>query len=215
MSWMTDNVVFLAFIAALCSADMMTFGQFMICRPIFCAPLMGFFMGDIGTSVWVGIIAEMIWINATPMGIAIPIDISLLGVLPAFWMCKYFAGLQEAAIWGLVLAVPFAYLYKIINAFGKDFNTRVMYWVEKGVQKGKYRRIDIGIIAGLFFFVAKAFLFYIFAMTVGGWMYKYIYLKFPTFVIEGFRKAWYLLPISGFGIVVCNFKKIKISFLRH
>ncbi|GMO66967.1 MAG: hypothetical protein Nk1A_4790 [Endomicrobiia bacterium] len=59
-SCVSENTVFLAFISALCSADVIAIGQFMICRPIFCAPLLGFFMGDISAGLWIGMIVEMI-----------------------------------------------------------------------------------------------------------------------------------------------------------
>ena len=78
---MAENVIFLAFIAALCTVDIIVFGQFMICRPIFCASLIGFFMDDIGTALWIGMIVEMIWINTIPMGVAVPIDISSISIL--------------------------------------------------------------------------------------------------------------------------------------
>ncbi|MDR1784516.1 MAG: PTS sugar transporter subunit IIC [Endomicrobium sp.] len=214
MLCVNKNIVFLAFVSALCSADVIAIGQLMICRPIFCAPLIGFFMGDVSAGLWIGIIVEMIWINAVPIGVAVPIDVSVLGTLSTFWMCKYFMGLHEAAIWGLVLAIPFAYLYKLIDIWGRDFNTKLMHWVERRVQNGEYRYINIGVAVGLFFFIAKAFLFYIFSMTIGGWIYRFIYSEFPNFVLKGFQKAWYLLPICGFGMAMCNFRKIRILFRR-
>jgi PTS system mannose-specific IIC component len=157
-------------------------------------------------------ITEMIWINAIPMGVAVPIDISLASILSTFWVCKYFGGLREAAIWGLILAVPFTYLYRWIDVGGRSFNIKIMHWVEKGIQNEKYGRINLGIISGLFFFVLRAFLFYMFAMIIGGWIYANIYLQFPELVLEGFKKAWYLLPISGFGMVIHNFMSKKLRF---
>jgi mannose/fructose/N-acetylgalactosamine-specific phosphotransferase system component IIC len=210
-----ENVIFLAFVAALCAVDIIGFGQFMICRPIFSAPLMGFLMSDISTALWIGMIAEMIWINIIPMGVAVPIDISSISILSTFWACKYFASLHEAAIWGLILAVPFAYLYRWIDVWGRNFNTRIMHWVEKGIQNGKDGRINLGIFSGLFFFVLRAFLFYVFAMIIGGWIYENTYLKLPELVLDGLKKAWYLLPVSGFGMVIHNFRNIKTLSLRH
>ncbi|MDR3256977.1 MAG: PTS sugar transporter subunit IIC [Endomicrobium sp.] len=211
---MTESIVLLAFIAALCSTDMTAFGQFMICRPIFCAPLIGFLMGDIGTSLWIGMISEMIWVNEIPMGVAVSVDVSAISILSTFWVCKYFKDSQEAAIWGLILAVPFTYFYREIDVAGRNFNIKLMHWVEKGIQNGKYGRINTGIVASLFFFVLRAFLFYMFAMIVGGWIYEGIYLQFSAFILEGFRKAWYLLPVVGFGMVIYNFRNIKIQFMR-
>jgi mannose/fructose/N-acetylgalactosamine-specific phosphotransferase system component IIC len=212
---MAENVIFLAFIAALCTVDIIGFGQFMICRPIFCAPLVGFLMGDIDTALWIGMIAETIWINIIPMGVAVPIDISSISILSTFWVCRYFMSLHEAAIWGLILAVPFAHLYRWIDVWGRNFNIRIMHWVEKGIQNGKAGRINLGIASGLFLFVSRAFLFYVFAMIIGGWIYANTYLQFPESVLDGFKKAWYLLPVSGFGMVIHNFRNIKTPFLRH
>jgi PTS system mannose-specific IIC component len=211
----TENIIFLAFIGALCSTDITAFGQFMICRPIFCAPVIGFFMGDISVGLWIGMIVEMLWVNAIPMGVSIPIDISLISILSTFWVCKYFTGSQEAAILGLILSVPFAYLYREIDISGRNFNTKIMHWVEKGITKEKYCYIAAGVFIGLFLFIARSFLFYVFAMIVGGWIYLGIYLQLPELVLSGFRKAWYLLPIAGFGMVIYNFKSVKIPFIRN
>ncbi|MDR3253878.1 MAG: PTS sugar transporter subunit IIC [Endomicrobium sp.] len=212
---MVENIVLLAFIASLCSADTAAFGQFMISRPIFCAPFIGFLMGDIGTSIWIGMIVEMIWINAVPMGVALPIDTSAISILSVVWVCKYFKESHRAAIWGLVLAVLFAYLYRTIDIYGRKLNIKIMHWVEKGIRYGKYGRIDMGVIVSLFFFVARSFLFYVFAMIIGGWIYKAVYFQFPEFILLGFEKAWYILPIAGFGMAIYSYRNIKVKFKRR
>jgi PTS system mannose-specific IIC component len=208
-----ENVIALSFIAALCSCDVTAFGQFMICRPIFCGPAFGFLMGDISAGLWIGMISEMIWTNALPLGVAIPLDVSAATILPVVWVCKYFTGSQEAAICGLILSVPFAYFYKEIDIFGRTYNVKIMHWIEKGLQNGKEWRINSGIIIGLLFFIARAFLFYIAAIIVGGWIYAGVYLQIPAFILEAFRKAWYLLPVFGFGIAAYNFRS-AIPFLK-
>ncbi len=208
-----ESIFILVLLAAICSLDMTAFGQFMICRPIFCAPLFGFLMGDITTGLWVGMIAEMVWINAIPMGVAVPVDTSSISILATFWSCKYFTGSQEAAIWGLILAIPFAYFYKEIDISGRNFNIKVMRWVESGIHAGKEGRINVGIFIGLFLFLLRAYIFYFLAMVVGGWIYQGIYLQLPAFIMAGFKKAWYLLPVLGFGAVLYNFRTIKIPFM--
>jgi PTS system mannose-specific IIC component len=208
------SIIFIAFIGAVCSIDITAFGQFMICRPIFCAPIIGFFMGDINIGLWIGMIAEMFWVNAIPMGVIVPVDVSLIGILPTFWVCKYFTGLNEAAIFGLVLAVPIAYLYREIDIFGKKINIKIMYLAEKGIQNGNNRCIDLSIFTGLFFFIIRAFAFYVLTIIVGGFIYKAIYLLIPGFILLSFRKAWYLLPAVGFGVALYNLKSTKILFSR-
>ncbi|MCL2485642.1 MAG: PTS sugar transporter subunit IIC [Endomicrobia bacterium] len=209
-----ENIFVLAFIAAWCSADVTAFGQFMIYRPIFCAPLIGFLTGDVTSGLWLGMIAEMVWINAVPLGVAVPIDISLISMLSTFWVNKYFPGIQEAAIWSLVFAIPFAYLYKEIDIAGRKFNIKIMHWVERGVQKDKESRINLGIFFGLFLFVLRLYIFYLIAMGFIGILYQMIYLQFPAFMVAGFKKAWFLLPVLGFGAILHNFRNIKVPFLE-
>jgi PTS system mannose-specific IIC component len=210
-----ESTIILALIAAFCSADITAFGQFMICRPIFCAPLFGYLMGDITTGLWIGMIVEMVWINAIPMGAAVPIDIASISINATFWACKYYPATQEAAICALIFAIPFAYFYKEIDISGRNRNIGLMRWVERGVQDGKEWVINAGIFLSLFMFILRAFVFYLIAMFLGGVIFQLIYLQMPGFVIAGFKKAWYLLPILGFGSVLYNFKNIRIPFIKR
>jgi PTS system mannose-specific IIC component len=52
-------------------------------------------------------------------------------------------------------------------------------------------------------------------MIAGGWIYSGIYLQLPVFVLSGLRKAWYLLPVLGFGAVFYNFRNIKMPFFKR
>lgn len=210
-----ESTIILALIAALCSLDITAFGQFMICRPIFCAPLFGYLMGDISTGLWIGMIVEMVWINAIPMGAAVPIDIASISINATFWACKYYPGIQEAAICALMFSIPFAYFYKEIDINGRNRNIGLMRWVEKGVQAGKEWRINAGIFLSLFLFLLRAFAFYLIVMLLGGVIFQLLYLQMPGFVVAGFKKAWYLLPILGFGAVLYNFKNIRIPFIKR
>jgi len=212
---MMTSVYLLAFIAVLCSLDITAFGQFMICRPVFCAPLFGFLMGDINSGLWIGMIAEMVWINAIPMGVAVPVDIASISIMSTFWACKYFPGIHEAAMWAMAFAVPFAYFYRETDIAGRNFNIKIMRWVERGIEKNEESRINWGLFWGLFFWVVRLFAFYLLAMIVGGWIFQGIYLQFPVFVTAGFKKAWYLLPILGFGAVLYNLRNIKIPFMKR
>ena len=36
----------------------------------------------------------------------------------------------------------------------------------------------------------------------------------PLYVIIGLKKAWYYLPVFGFGMVLNNFKNMKIPFIK-
>ncbi|MDR0485793.1 MAG: PTS sugar transporter subunit IIC [Elusimicrobiota bacterium] len=210
----TDQIIIAAVIAALCSCDNVAFGQFMLSRPIFCAPLFGYLSGDIGTGLWMGMIAETIWINTLPLGAAIPLDISALGILPVFWSAKYFAAIPHSAVFGLLLALPFAYLAKEIDILGRIVNTKLMLRLERELFEFGKAEIGKTIFMGLSLFFVKFFIFYVFAFYFGGWIFQKLYLCLPPFIIFTLSKLWYLLPALGFGSAAYIFAGLKLPFFR-
>jgi len=208
------NIFLVSFIGAFCSADITAFGQFMIYRPIFCAPIIGFFAGDVITGFCIGVISELFWIKTVPMGVAVIPDISMIGILSTFWTCAYFPGFKDAAILSILLAIPFAYLYRWIDILGRKLNVKIMHWVGDGIKDAKIWRIEIGIWSGLLFFLLRAFLFYLFAIAIGGKLFCDIYAQLPKYVLSGLAKAWYLFPAAGFGAAY-NMTNIRVLFLGN
>lgn len=209
-----EQLVLFSFIGAILSADITMFGQFMISRPIFCGPLFGYFLGDIHTGLWLGMIVEMMWINAIPMGVSVPVDLTMMTSLAVIWSCHFFQGSQEAAIFALAVAVPCAYLYREVDLAGRLFNTKIMHWVEKGVEEGDEKRISKGIYLGLLFFFIRTFVMYGLLIFLGGLFYKGIYSYLPIQIVIALKKSWYYLPVFGFGAVLYNFRNIKIPFIK-
>src|SRR3989339_1766376 len=100
-----SEIIALSFLAALLSVDVTLFGQFMISRPIVCGPLIGYFLGDIKTGLWVGMLVDLIWIGNIPMGAAIPTYATAMTVLPTIWASISFPGHKAPAVLALLLAV--------------------------------------------------------------------------------------------------------------
>ena len=134
--------------------------------------------------------------------------------LAVIWSCSFFQGNQESAIFALALAIPFAYLYKEVDLAGRLFNTKIMHWVEKGLEQGYEGRIQKGIYLGLIFFFIRTSVMYGILLFLGGLLYKEMYSYLPVPVIIAFKKAWYYLPVFGFGAVLYNFRNIKIPFIN-
>lgn len=210
----TFSLLLLSILAAVCSSDITMFGQFMISRPIFAGALFGYILGDIYLGLWLGMIIEMLWINELPMGSAVPVDLTMMTILSVVWTLISFKGDPSAAIFALVLAIPFSYLYREVDIAGRLFNTKIMHWVENGIENGKEHRITLGIIYGLTFFMLRAITCYFIFFIVGNLIYKQIYAFLPIEILFCLKKAWFYLPICGFGIVLYNFKSIKFPSIR-
>lgn len=212
---MITDFILLSFLAAVFSADITMFGQFMISRPIFCGPFFGFLTGDIHTGLWIGMIVEMIWVNAIPLGCAVPVDLTFMTILSVIWSTLLFQGSQEVAMFSLALAVPFAYIYMEVDFAGRLFNTKIMHWVERGIEEGKEKRISRGLFLGLFLFIIRTALMYFLFLLFGSIIIKKVFATdIPFYVLLGLKKAWIYLPVFGFGMVLNNFKNIKIPFIK-
>ena len=195
---MITTYITLSFLAAIFSADITMFGQFMISRPIFCGPFFGLLAGDIHTGLWLGMIIEMIWVNAIPMGCAVPVDLTFMTILSVVWSTILFQGSQEVAIFSLALAVPFSYMYKEVDFAGRLFNTKIMHWVERGVKNGKEKRIAVGLFFGLFLFILRTSVMYFLFILLGSIIIKKVFATdIPFYVLLGLKKAWYYLPVFG------------------
>ncbi len=205
---MIETVILLSVLGAFLSMDITMFGQFMISRPIFAGPLIGYILGDIQTGFWLGMIVEMMWINTVPLGSSIPVDLTMMTVLSVSWTCLHFKGSQDGAIFALAMAIPFAYLYREIDIGGRNFNTKIMHWIEKGLEQGKEYRISLGLYSGLGLFLLRAFIVYAVFMILGGLIYVNMKVYIPVTLEIAFKKAWYYLPVFGFGLVLHNFKNV-------
>ena len=209
-----DNLVIFSIIGAILSADITMFGQFMISRPVFCGALFGYILGDTYTGLWLGMIIEMMWVNAIPMGVAVPVDLTMITSLGVIWSCTFFKGSQEAAIFSLTISIPFAYLYKEVDLAGRLFNTKIMHWIEKGIEDGKEQRISNGIYLGLILFLIRTSIMYGLFLFIGGILYKEMFSYLPIQVIIALKKAWFYLPVFGFGTILYSFKNINIPFIK-
>lgn len=209
-----EQLIIFSLIGAVLSADITMFGQFMISRPVFCGPLFGYLLGDIHTGLWLGMIVEMMWINEIPMGVAVPVDLTIMTSVSVIWSCHFFRGSQEAAILALAFAIPFAYLYKEVDLFGRHLNTHIMHWVEAGLKEGKEHRISLGIYAGLALFIVRAAIMYFLIILIGGLLFKQLFSYMPIQLSVAFKRAWYYLPVFGFGAVLYNFRTIRIPFIN-
>lgn len=195
------EIITLSFLAAIFELDVTAFGQIMISRPIIAGPVFGYILGDVISGFWVGVIVELLWINAIPMGTSIPQDVTVVSILTTIWGIKYLGGEKSAIVIAMALALPLGFLFKVFDVRLRYFNSKIARWIEEGIRTGKEKRISLGIYLGLLLFFIKAFVFYLILIYPGQVILKEIVAVLPDPVKSGLDFSWYLLPIAGFGIV--------------
>jgi mannose/fructose/N-acetylgalactosamine-specific phosphotransferase system component IIC len=204
----------LASLAALISLDITAFGQFMISRPIVCAPLFGYLLGDIKTGLWVGMMVELLWISFIPMGAAVPQDTTSIAILGTVWGLAFEPLQKGAVILGLIFSVLAGLLFRRIDVWMRYYNVKIMHWIEQGVAEGQEDRIDRGVYLGLFLFWLKAFIFYLVLLYPGQWVVRHLYPLLHEKLVAGLSQAWYLLPIVGMGLLLVKFYNGNLYYTK-
>jgi mannose/fructose/N-acetylgalactosamine-specific phosphotransferase system component IIC len=191
--------IFLALLAALVSLDVTAFGQFMISRPIV-----------VKTGIWLGMIVEMIWVNVIPMGASVPPDTTAIAILAMVWGMRSMPNNPSAMVLALVLAVPAAVLFRLIDVAQRYLHVRIARWVQEGDASGLEHRVSIGVYVGLSLFFTKAFIFYVALMYAGTLLTRTVFMRLSYGAISGMGIAWRVLPVIGLAFMLKNF---SVNFL--
>jgi len=209
---MGNNLIYICLLAAVLSLDITAFGQFMVSRPIVCATLFGYILGDIKTGLWVGMTVELIWIGAIPMGAAIPIETTAVAILSVLWGLTIQPFDRAGVILALALSVFAGILFRRADILIRYSNVKIMRWVERGVVNGKESRVDVGIYSGIAMFFLKAFILYLAVYYPGRLAVEFIYTHLTPKILTGLRVAWTVLPVLGMGFLLVNFRDGKFPF---
>ncbi len=117
-----------ALMALLAGLDRMPVGQFMLCRPLVCAPLTGMVVGQLQAGLTVGILAELIWLGRLPVGATVPPDDTQASV-GAVVLCALFAGGENVSaaqtLYCLLLALPLAKTGLLLEHWARRRNDRL------------------------------------------------------------------------------------------
>ncbi len=208
------EIIGLSLLAGIFELDVTAFAQVMLSRPIFCGPVFGYILGDIISGFWIGIIAELIWIDAIPMGTSIPMDVTIVTILSSIWGIKFLNNEKSGIIFSIALALPLGFLFRYFDIKARYFNSRIVRWIEEGIKTGKEGRINLGIYFGIVIFFMKAFIFYLVFALLGKFLLKDIFNSLPREIKPALEISWYFLPVVGFGKVLVDVFKGKLGCFR-
>lgn len=209
-----EDILLLSFLGALFSLDITAFGQLMISRPIVCAPIIGYLLGDIRTALWIGMIVELMWVSFIPMGAAIPQDNTSVAILATIWGLKSFPGSEPAMMLALMLAAPVGILYRKTDIWVRYLNVRIAHWVEQEVTAGHEESISQGLYSGIFLFFAKGMIFYLVLIYPGTLIIRKIFPLLSASMKDGLVASWYLLPVAGLALMLVSFRRGKFPVNR-
>ena len=198
------EILMLAALASFFAFDF-AFGQFMISRPIVCASVFGYVMGDIKSGLIIGMIVELLWSDLIHMGASIPANSTAIALLGVYWGIKNASYGDGAFVVSLMIAVPVGVMFREIDITARKINTKISNYAEKKVSLGKEYSIDLAMYSGLFVFFMSAFVFYFAVLFPGNLLISKIMMNIPPALNVHISHVLKLLPVAGFGVIVANF----------
>lgn len=209
------SIFLVALLGGIFVSDATAAGQLMISRPIFCAPLIGWVMGDINTGLLVGVLMELIWINVVPLGNAVPPDSTVVAVASAYISSLFPAASGEARygfiVFSILCFIPMGIIFKKLDIIHREYNAFLSGEIEDRLREGEFSAVDIGIYKSWLFFVIKGAVFLFLIMLAAEAFMGELYGTLGEKAQAGLSNAFYILPAVGLGAAINSFifKKSK------
>lgn len=199
------EILIVAVIGALLNLDVTAVGRIMVSRPIIVAPVIGYILGDFNSGLWMGLIIELLWIGAIPMGAAIPYDTTILSVIAVYWGIRAMPGYTGTMVLAIAVAIPAMILHKRIELSLRYLNIGISHWVEKGIMDGKEERISYAVFLGVALYYLQSLFFYLAVLYPGRLLVSFVYSQLPFKAVQALDVSLWLLPLAGIGILLVSF----------
>lgn len=210
---MVACILLLSLFAGIISLDISFVGLIGISRPIITSILLGVLLGDVYTSIKIGTILELCWLNVLPVGAVIPLDVCAVSVLGTSWAI-FSGGELYNCIIALMLAIPCGIIADQIEMVHRKFNKSLIPWAEKYIKQNKENKIDLMIYVTILITWIRYALFFMLFLPAGlwlvprisGWTRSHVHIN-PEFVCSS-------LLMLGLAVALKVFwpKKLQLDF---
>ncbi|HMK36364.1 MAG TPA: PTS sugar transporter subunit IIC [Desulfomonilaceae bacterium] len=188
-------------VGALLWLDRFQIFQIMISRPIVCAPIIGWVMGDLEAGLASGLLFEMLWLRRPPVGGYIPPDATLGSIstaaVSALVRTANGGPLTSTVFLCFLFLFPVAFLGKHIDVQLRirlgNIARKAEAALEAGGERNVYRYFASALLLG--FTVAFVILFP--AILWGSLLLTELAPRLPPSVVRGLGFGFYAVPLLG------------------
>lgn len=193
---MTLSLLLLCLLAALIELDTTYAFQFLISRPIIAGPIFGALLGDVAAGVQVGVFAELLFTDISPLGGIIPPSGVVACVIP---LVLYSLGIE--LYFGFFLGVVGAVLYSFFDALLRKTRFRWLIFLEKRIGK-KPTDIKRIIAVALISSFLMTFVFISILTWCSAQLMFVVYPYIPAKMHFAFRLAYTAVPWIGLAALI-------------
>ncbi len=197
---MTTTVILLCLLASVLELDVTYAFQTLLSRPIIAGPLFGLCIGDMMAGVQVGIFAELLFIDISPLGGIVPPSGVVASAIP---LILYSLGID--LYFGFFFGVLMALLYSLFDTLLRKTRFKWLVFLEAKIGKKPtdlWRIVGVSLLLSFlmtFIFISVAS--WVCAQTAF-WLFPYISSK----VHFAFQMAYMAVPWIGLATLLSTFR---------
>ncbi len=197
---MTLPLILLCVFAALLELDTTYAFQTLLSRPIIAAPIFGWLTGDVAAGIQIGIFAELLFADVSPLGGIIPPSGVVASAVPLF---LYVQGIE--LYFGFFLGVLGAVLYSFFDALLRKTRFKWLIFLEKRIGKKPSDITRIILITLLLSFL-MSFVFISVLVWASSQLMFILYPYLPQQLHFSFRLAYMAVPWIGLAALIPIFR---------
>jgi mannose/fructose/N-acetylgalactosamine-specific phosphotransferase system component IIC len=188
--------------------------QTLISRPVVSATIIGLILGEIETGLIIGALLELIWIDQSPIGTAVPPNDTLSAV--AIAACSIIAGKQMGNISHELIAatilalLPLAILGQQMDIYIFRRNDGLSRIAVSYALRGNIRGVEKQHCLALLKTFVLSFLLLWIVLNIGYNILILVYPLLPCHIISALNYIYYFIPILGVAVALntINLKKM-------
>lgn len=197
---MSALTLILCLVASLLELDVTYAFQTLISRPIIAGPIFGLITGDVMAGVQVGIFAELLFSDISPLGGIIPPSGVVVCVIP---LILYAMGIE--LYFGFFLGVLSAILYSFLDALLRRTRFTWIVFLERGIER---RPENIKGVIGMTLLASFLMTFVFLSVTtwLSSWFIFWILPVIPPRIHLAFLLAYTAVPWIGMAAMLPAFQ---------
>lgn len=193
-----SHAVFLSLFIAVVMTENYGYGYWMISRPIFAGPMLGFIMGDLSTGLMVGASVELMYMGVLPIGGSVPPNAQIAGMIGTAFAILSGGGPKV----GIALALPIGILAQFLIMLAWNCNIVLMHRADRCLQKGDTRGLERTHLFGIVIFFLVFFIPTFLAIRFGSDWVGALVARLPAWFMEGLGVASGILPAVGMAMLL-------------
>ncbi|MBR3603158.1 MAG: PTS sugar transporter subunit IIC [Elusimicrobiaceae bacterium] len=197
---MTTTIILLCLLASVLELDVTYAFQTLVSRPIIAGPLFGLCAGDLMAGVQVGIFAELLFLDISPLGGIIPPSGVVAVVIP---IILHSLGIE--LYFGFFLGVLLALLYSLFDTLLRKTRFRWLVFLETKIGKNPndlWKTVSLSLLLSFL----MTFIFLSAAAWLSAQLVFWIFPYIPAQMHFAFQLAYMAVPWIGLATLIPLFR---------